>query len=325
MTLPTVSFVGTGGTIASVGRSPLDTIEYLEANQMLDLESLLEHVPWLGEICIPRLYPFAPVSSMAMGPEQWLALAEVIGGALKEDIAGIVVSHGTSTLEETAFFLDLVIDDPRPVVITGAMRPISALSSDGHLNLIDAAQVASDEGSRGLGALVVMSGRIHAARYATKLSTYSVEAFGAANGGVMGEVLGSDVHYFTKPERLRKMTPVIPLPRVDLLISYPGSDGFAIDAAIEKQAKGIVMAGFGPGDVNAAELEALRRARSLGIQIIQASRTMGGQVLTRSDLKRDGFIAAGRLTPQKARVLAIVAISVGLAGPEMQQVFNDVG
>ncbi len=324
MSYPKIGFVGTGGTIAFVGSSPLDIIEYTDTKHILGLEALIKEVPSLAEICIPIPYSLVAVDSIEMAPKHWLTLRDTVTRLLREDIAGVVVTHGTATLEETSYFLDLVIDDDRPVVVTGAMRPISALSTDAHLNIINACRIASAEASRGLGTLVGMSGLIHAARYVTKLNTYSVEAFGAANGGAVGEVVGPNVHYFSRPSRAPTLTPVATLlPRVDIVMSYAGSDGFAIDAAVERQAQAIVVAGFAPGNVTPADLEAMRRARSRGVQIIQASRTMRGQTLNRSDLKRERFIAAGGLTPQKARVLAMVAIASGLDADELQQTFED--
>ena len=326
MSLPKLAFIGTGGTLASVGRSSLDLIEYLDAGEMLDIDSIIERVPALQEVCDPHPHPFATMASMSMGPEPWLTLSDTVSNALAGDVAGVVITHGTATLEETAYFLDLVIDDERPVVLTGAMRPFSGLSPDAHLNIVNAAQVAAAESSRGLGALVVLSGLIHCARYATKCTTYRVDAFTAANGGPVGEIAGPEVHYFSHPPRAPRIVPgKPPLPRVDITFSYAGGDGFAIDAAAEQGAKGIVAAGFAPGDVTPAELEALRRARAKGVEIIQATRTMGGQVLTRSDLVAEGFVAAGRLTPQKARVLAMLGISAGIRGTELQKVFEDAG
>jgi L-asparaginase len=260
---------------------------------------------------------------MSIGPEQWVELKKAVHECFRHDVAGVVITHGSATLEETAYFLDLVIDDERPIVFTGAIRPISAVSTDALLNVIGAASIAADPASSQLGCLVTLGGEIHAARYATKLGTYSVNSFSSSNGGPIGEVIGSRVHYFVKPFKKFKLAPkVLPLPRVDIVISYAGSDGYAIDAAIVKGAKGIVVAGFGPGDVTKSELESMRRARAKGVEVVQSSRTIRGQVLTRTDLRHEGFVAAGRLTPQKARVLTMVALSAGLTGNSLQDAFE---
>ena len=327
MSLPKLAFIGTGGTLASMGRSSLDLIEYLDAGEMLDIESIIERVPALREVCDPHLHPFATMASMSMGPAPWLTLSDTVSTALAGDVAGVVITHGTATLEESAYFLDLVIDDERPVVLTGAMRPFSGLSPDAHLNIVNAAQVAAAESSRGLGALVVLSGLIHCAPLRHKMHYLSGRCFHRGKWrSCRGDSRARGPLFLAPAPRSRRIVPgKPPLPRVDITFSYAGGDGFAIDAAAEQGAKGIVVAGFAPGDVAPAELESLRRARANGVEIIQATRTMGGQVLTRSDLVAEGFVAAGRLTPQKARVLAMLGISAGIRGTELQKVFEDAG
>ena len=243
--------------------------------------------------------------------------------ALRDDVDGLVLTHGTATLEETAYFLDITLDDPRPVVVTGAMRPISAYSSDAHLNLLNATRVALTASSRGRGVLVSLGDHIHAARYATKTQTYVLNAFQSLNSGPLGEVVGEHVHYSVAAQSGPTLALAgSSLPRVDIVMSYAGSDGFAIDAALGCGASAIIVAGFGPGDVTPAELDAMRRANGAGVVIVQASRTLGGQVLTRSDLKGESFIAAARLTPQKARVLTMVALASGAEKRDLQTLFE---
>ena len=242
--------------------------------------------------------------------------------ALRDDVDGLVLTHGTATLEETAYFLDITLDDPRPVVVTGAMRPISAYSSDAHLNLLNATRVALTASS-GRGVLVSLGDHIHAARYATKTQTYVLNAFQSLNSGPLGEVVGEHVHYSVAAQSGPTLALAgSSLPRVDIVMSYAGSDGFAIDAALGCGASAIVVAGFGPGDVTPAELDAMRRANGAGVVIVQASRTLGGQVLTRSDLKDESFIAAARLTPQKARVLTMVTLASGAEKRDLQTLFE---
>ncbi|WP_455707410.1 asparaginase [Mesorhizobium sp. ORM8.1] len=177
----------------------MDLLDYPDSEEILGAESLLERPPDIKRYCRPVPIAFGAIDSTNVTPDDWMRLKGVISTALSEDIAGVVVTHGSASLEETAYFLDLAIDDPRPVVLTGAMRPISGVSSDAPLNLINASIVASDPASRELGTLVSMNGSIHAARYAAKFHTSNLEAFASSVGGPIGEVAYASVHYSSRP------------------------------------------------------------------------------------------------------------------------------
>ncbi|MGX7874673.1 asparaginase [Mesorhizobium sp. ORM6] len=184
MELSKVAIIATGGTIASVGRFPMDLLDYPDSEQILEAESLLERIPDIKRCCRPLPIAFGAIDSTNVTPDDWMRLKGVIATALGQEIAGVVVTHGSASLEETAYFLDLTIDDPRPIVVTGAMRPVSGVSSDAPLNLINASIVASEPASRELGTLVCMNGAIHLARFAAKFHTSSLEAFGSSVGGL---------------------------------------------------------------------------------------------------------------------------------------------
>jgi L-asparaginase len=311
--LPKIALVGTGGTIASVGRHGLDIQDYASAGKMLDAAALAARVPELGMVAEILPVPFATLPSTALGWREWHALAQRLVGLRQEEpgLAGIVVSHGTSAMEETAYALSLTLSLDIPVVLTGAQRPISALSSDGGMNLVNAARVASDPGARGLGVLVVMNDEIHAAREVTKTSNGRLQTFVSPDFGVLGHADGDAVAWYRRPVRTGgRFTPddLASPPRVDITYSYAGADGAAVRAFLEEGAQGIVAAGFAPGFVSPAEREALGEAVQQGCVVVVSSRAGAGRVFPTSRAANAGFLLADNLLPQKARVLLALAL-----------------
>jgi L-asparaginase len=324
--------VGTGGTISSEASHSLD-YEYDDRDGgILQTDHLVERVPELRREFDVTPINFRSVPSSALTPEDWLNLARRIQDVLEAqpEIDGLVVTHGTATLEETAFFLHLVIKTDRPVVLVGAQRPLNALSTDGPLNLLNACRVASSRDASGLGVLVVVNNEIHSAREATKTSNHRADAFGSPTIGALGHVdVNGDVVIYRRPTRrgvsesefdIRKVTG---LPRVDIAYSYAGSDGTAIDAFVAAGAQAVVVAALAPGNPTPGEVRAAHTARRKAVLIIQSTRASSGRVVPRPRLARQGFIVADNLSPQKARILTMVALTKTDDAAELARMFSE--
>src|ERR1700723_557192 len=230
--LPRIAVIGTGGTISSLGNGSLDVLDYPDFGQKLTSEALLDKFPETRLVAEPVPYTYKEVGSTALGPEDWLELRRMIHQIARDDpsIAGFVIPHGTATLEETAFFLNLTLATAHPVVLVGAQRPASALGTDAGMNLVNALRVAGSSDARGKGVLVVLNDEIHAARDVVKTSTYRVQTFRSLDFGALGHVDGDGVHIFRVPARehapngaFASMTNFV-LPRVDIITSYAGAD-----------------------------------------------------------------------------------------------------
>ena len=243
-----------------------------------------------------------------------------------------MVTHGTNTLEETAWLLHLVVTDDLPVVLTGSMRPASALSGDGPLNLVNAVRVAASPAARGLGALVLLDDTIHGARDVTKSDTMRVSAFRDGASGPLGWVDGDGAvvlnHAPMRGSSLRGRFAGVDLrtlPRVDVVASYQGADGVAIDALVEAGTRAIVSAGTGAGYPTPAEVEALERASAGGVVVVQSTRVGAGRVPAVGSLVARGWVAAGDLPPWKARILVRLALAAGITTREELQALFDEG
>src|ERR1700680_2968884 len=273
--LPRIAVIGTGGTISSLGDGSLDVLDYPEFGQKLTCEALLDRFPETRLVADPVPITFRQVGSTAIGPADWLELRALIHRTAAADpaIAGFVIPHGTATLGETAFFLNLTLGVGQPVVLVGAQRPASALGSDAGMNLVNALRVAGCPEARGKGILVVLNNEIHPARDVVKTSTYRVQTFRSFDFGALGHVDGDGVHFFratTKahmPDTVFAQREIAALPRVDIVLSYAGADTALIDASIGAGAKGIVSAGFAPGIANPAPHTALAAAGQAGIVV----------------------------------------------------------
>ena len=276
--LPRVALMFSGGTIDSLGVDRLDLAWYPDAGQRLGAGELLERVPEVHTIAELTDIPMRRLSSAGVTVRDWLDLARTIQAQL-EISDGVVLTHGTNTLEETAYFLHLVLKTDRPVVVSGSMRPASALSGDGELNLLNAIRVAASPESRGRGVLVVLNDTIFSAREVTKTATYRVQTFQARDLGPLGyaDVDGTVVYYHAPLRRhtvgsafdIRSLGE--DLPRVDVVVSYVGADGALISASVAAGAQGIVSAGTGAGRPTPAEDRALDTARASGVIVCQAT------------------------------------------------------
>jgi L-asparaginase len=321
----------TGGTIDSVGTDRLDLAWYMEAGKRLGEGELLAQVPELAKIASVQEIAFRRLPSHALVDKDWLELVRRIHAILDQDQAdGIVITHGTNTLEETAYFLNLVLKSERPVVLVGSMRPSSAISADGYLNVINAVRVAADPSSRGRGCLVVMNDTIFSARDVTKTSTYRVQAFQSRDMGPLG-LADADgrVIYYHQPARKHTVETefdvrsVSSLPRVDIVVSYVGADGAMIEAAVAAGAKGIVSAATGAGRPTPLEDAAFDKARAeKGVLMCLSSRVGSGRVVRSPGLARRGFVAADNLQPWKARILLSLALTRTKDAGEIQRMFD---
>jgi L-asparaginase len=333
MTMPPfrVGLILTGGTIDSVGTDRLDLAWYIEANKRLGDGELLAQLPELKSIARVQEIPFRRLPSQALVDSDWLDLVRKIHSIFDNDQAdGIVITHGTNTLEETAYFLNLVLKTDKPVVLVGSMRPSSAISADGYLNVINAVRVAADPKSIGRGCLVVMNDTIFNARDVTKNSTYRVQAFDSRDIGPLGFAdADGTVVYYHGPERTHTtrtefdVRDMQSLPRVDIVLSYVNADGVMIEAAAKAGAKGIVSSATGAGRPTPAQDEAFDRAyREYGMLMCLCSRVASGRVVRSPGLKRKGFIASDNLQPWKARILLSLGLSKTSAADDLQRMFD---
>ena len=318
MSKPKVAFIGTGGTIASLGRGPLDVQDYGAAGNVMHADEILAKWPEtaLAADVIPIRYRNIP--SPAIGFAEWKGLVALCQQLEKDhpDLAGIVIGHGTATLEETAYFLNLTVKVSIPVVLVGAQRPSSALSSDAGMNLVGAIRVAASPDARGMGVLVVLNDEIHAAREVTKTSTLRLQTFRTPDFGALGHADEDAVAFYRRPLRRHAPDTVFDvsaldaLPRVDISYSYAGGDGVAARAFAAAGARGIVAAGFAPGFSPPAEFEALTEAVRQGIVVVQCTRAGSGRTFRTTRLQKAGFLTADNLNPQKARILLALALTV---------------
>jgi len=329
--LARIGLILTGGTIDSVGKDRLDLAWYIEAGKRLGAGELLAQLPELGTIAQVEEIPFRRMHSHALVDKDWLELARKIESIFAADQAdGIVITHGTNTLEETAYFLNLTLKTDKPVVLVGSMRPSSAISADGYLNVLNAVRVAADPASRGRGCLVVMNDTIFNGRDVTKTATYRVEAFQSRDLGPLGfaEADGKVVYYH-QPARRHTINSEFDaraletLPRVDVVLSYVGADGTMIGAAAAAGAKAIVSAATGAGRPTPAEDEAFDRVfREKGVLMCLCSRVAAGRVVRSPGLKRRGFVAGDNLPPWKARILLALALTRTTDADDIQRMFD---
>src|SRR6202047_2401237 len=329
-TLPRIAVIGTGGTISSLSDGSLDVLDYPEFGQKLTCEALLDRFPETRLVADPVPITFRQVGSTAIGPADWLELRALIHRMAGEDpaIAGFVIPHGTATLEETAFFLNLTLGVSQPVVLVGAQRPASALGTDAGTNLVNALQVAGCDAALGKGVLVVLNNEIHPARDVVKTSTYRVQTFRSLDFGALGHVDGDGVHFYRSPSR--KHMPdtrfaaleLGALPRVDIVYSYAGADGAVVDAAVAAGARGLVSAGFAPGSPTPEQRAAFERAAKSGGVVVQCSRASSGRVAPRRRLRESGIVAGEDLSAQKARILLMLALSTTTYIAAIQEAFS---
>ena len=325
---PTVVILATGGTIAGVGGSGVGTTY---ASAKLAIGKLLETVPELRQLAHLESEDVSQVGSQDMTGEIWLHLARRIQHHLaRPEVQGVVVTHGTDTLEETAYFLDVVLPYGTPVIITGAMRPATGISADGPRNLYDSVTVAIDPRARERGVLVVIDEVIHSALGVTKTNTTYVSTFRSHDRGLVGSVIGGRALFLRPP--LPKLGVELPfeldrcrsLPPVHILYAYSDMDPALVASAVEVGMHGIVLAGVGNGNASSAVVHALAAAVRAGIPVVRSTRTGSGLVSRNVEVDDDayGFVAAGDLHPAKARVLLQLCLASGVPQARLQDHFE---
>jgi L-asparaginase len=326
--LPNIVILATGGTIAGAAATGTQA-GYTSGAVTID--TMLAAVPGIKDLASIKGEQISNVGSQDMTFDIMLTLAKRCNELFSTgSVDGIVITHGTDTMEETAFFLNLVVKSDNPVVLVGSMRPSTAVSADGPLNLYDAVAVAADPNSRGRGVLVVMNDWIHGAHSLTKTSTTAVQTFMSPVRGIVGvSTYGKNDFYNTPTWKHTTnsefdISNVNKLPRVDILYAYADMSPDLIDCSVAKEAKGIVIAGVGNGNMNKASLEAAERAAKKGVVVVRSSRVATGAVGRNVEVNDDemGFVASDELNPQKSRILLMLALLKPRTTTEIQQLFQ---
>ena len=325
---PNVVILATGGTIAGAAASGTQAAYTSGA---VTIDAMIAAVPGIKDMANIKGEQVSNVGSQDISFDIMLKLAKRINELMKQsNVDGFVVTHGTDTMEETAFFLNLVVKGDKPVVMVGSMRPSTAVSADGPLNLYNAVGVAIDPQARGRGVLVVMNDWIHAAHSLTKTSTTAVQTFMSPLRGVVGVANYGKNDFYNKPEWKHTsasefdVNDVSKLPRVDIVFACADMPADLIDASVANGAKGIVIAGVGNGNMNKASLDAAANAAKKGVIVVRSSRVATGAVGRNVEVNDDelGFIASDELNPQKARLLLSLALLKSRSKPEIQTLFT---
>jgi L-asparaginase len=312
--LPKVVVLATGGTIAGAAKSNV-TAGYTSGQ--VGVKELLDAVPEAKRLARLSGEQVSNIGSQDMNDSVWIRLATRVNEVLAmPDVSGVVITHGTDTIEETAYFLNLVVKSPKPVVFTASMRPATALSPDGPLNFFNAVAVAADKNAPGHGALVVVNDWIHGAASLTKTSTTAVQTFLSPLSGLIGTVNYGDIEWYRGPVGKNttgsefSVTATTVLPRVDIIMATENMDGTLINAAAAAGAKGIVIAGVGNGNMTEPALKALAAQAKKGIVCVRSTRVTTGEVGRNVEVKDDSlhFVASLDKNPQKARVLLRLAL-----------------
>ena len=330
---PVVWVLSTGGTIAGRGATSTSLTEYQPGS--IPGADLVAAVPEIAAIATVHVEQIANVAGPDITFANWLTLAKRINALFDgdADVAGVVVTHGTNTLEETAYFLNLTVRSDRPVVLVGAMRPPTAISADGPLNLLNAVRTVLSPEARGKGVLIVLNDEINTARDGTKTNTYRVETFQSPELGWLGYIDADKVTFYRSPTRRHTaqsefdLERVSTLPRVDILYCYIEPNPALIAAVVASGAEGIVFAGTGAGFLSSVERDALAPVLALSLDrrpvIVRSNRTGNGRVVPRSEYDQMGLVPGDTLNPQKARILLMLALTKTRDLGEIRRIFNE--
>ena len=327
--LANVMILATGGTIAGTGATSTTTVGYTAAT--VGVERLIQAVPELKTVASVKGEQVFQIASENMNNDYWLKLAKRVNALLKQDdVDGIVITHGTDTIEETAYFLNLVVKSRKPVVIVGAMRPSTAMSADGPINLYNATILAASEQAVGKGVLVVLNDQINGAREVTKTNTANADTFRSWELGFLGYMQDNKPYFYRQSTRRHTadtefdVSNLDTLPAVDIVYGYANMNRIPIDAFVAAGDKGIVHAGVGDGSLARPAVEpALIDARKKGVIIVRSSRVGNGIVARNGEAKDDelDFVVSDTLSPQKARILLMLALTKTNDTKAIQQMF----
>ncbi|MBZ7958939.1 type II asparaginase [Campylobacter molothri] len=324
---PKIVILATGGTIAGSIDSELETTGYKAG--VIGIETLIKAVPQIKDIAQVSGEQIANIDSSNMNDEIWLKLAKKINELLKKDVDGIVITHGTDTMEETAYFLNLTVKSNKPVVLVGAMRPATAMSADGPKNLYNAVALAANENAKNKGVMIAMDDKILGARGVVKTHTLNVDAFTSPDFGNLGYIVDGKVFFYnTISKDHTTKTPfdvskLKTLPKVDILYTYSNDgSGVAAKALFENGTQGLVIAGSGAGSIHENQKEVLKDLIKKGLKVVVSTRVVAGSVAINKDDQNLGFISAQNLNPQKARVLLMLALTKTHNNARIQKYFE---
>ncbi|MFL6278643.1 MAG: asparaginase [Vicinamibacterales bacterium] len=318
--LPRVRLIATGGTISN------------RSGGRLTAEELVASIPGIDKYVRPEFEQFANVSSGALTLKQWIALANRVNATFAEDpdLSGIVVTSGTDTLEETAYFLDLTVHTEKPVVVVGSMRNPNAVGYEGAANLLEGYRVAGDSRSRAKGVLVVLNDEINSARDVTKTDAHRLDTFQSRTYGVLGVVDADRIVYYRDVVKRHAgksefdVSKLEDLPRVDIVMTYQGAPGDVIKAIVDRGAKGIVVAAAGAGATSGTQDEGIRYAVDKGVFVVLTTRTGSGRIPARNVTSPPRFQIQGEdLAPVKARILLMLALTRTSDAAEIQRMFTE--
>jgi L-asparaginase len=325
---PRIVIVATGGTIAGSAESTT-AAGYQSGGVAVDV--LIDAVPQMKKFGDVRGVQVSSLGSQDMNDELWVTLATEVNRLLAAaDVDGVAITHGTDTMEETAYFLNLVVKSDKPVVLTGSMRPSTSLGADGPLNIYNAVGVASDPRAKGRGVLVVANDDIHDARAMTKRHTSDVQTFVSPEVGLVGVCLFDDREFMRSPAHAHTTaTPFTvvtgqALPRVDVIYAHAGMCPDVIDGAVANGAKGLIIAGVGGGNMTTPALDAVKRAIGKGVVVVRSTRVGEGMVRRNIEVDDDtvGTVASKELNPAKARVLLKLALTQTSDRKRVQDFFD---
>ncbi|PZT47368.1 L-asparaginase [Helicobacter valdiviensis] len=323
---PKIAILATGGTIAGSIDSAVATTGYTAG--VVGVDVLIKAVPQIQDLAQISGKQIANIDSSNMRDEIWLKLAKEIHTLFKSGIDGIVITHGTDTMEETAYFLNLTLKSDKPVVLVGAMRPSTAISADGPKNLYNAVALAASKEAKGKGVMVAMNDKILSARGVVKTHSLNVDAFSSPDFGDLGYIVDGEVFFYNKT--LKEHTKDTPfdvskletLPKVDILYTYSNDgSGVAAKALFENGTKALVIAGSGAGSIHEDQKNVLKELMTKGLKVAISSRVVAGRVAVSQADKKLGFISAEDLNPQKARVLLMLALTKTQDPKKIQEYF----
>ena len=329
--MPLVYVMGIDGTIATMGKSRLDYTEYDAVGIRMTIHEMVERIPEARQLARLKTEDLGNIPGTSVEVKHWLDLARRINQIFAEEpeVAGVAITHGTATLEETAYFLNLTVKSPKPVVVTGAMRPPSALGTDADVNLLDSIRVAACPEAARKGVLTVLNNEIQAARHVTKTNTYRVETYRSGDFGFLGYA-DSDhqVVFYQAPTRKHTyetefdVDNVSELPRVEIAYASAGCDGIVIRALTDAGVSGIISAGSGSGGAPPDFVDALEEAHRRGVAVVKGSSSGNGRVVVTSSTREKGFVVSDNLTVKKARILLMLALGKTRDSHEIQRMFN---
>ena len=326
--LPTIKIIATGGTIAGKATTSTATIDYQSG--VLDIDVILGSIPDLQKKANLEYEQLYKIDSVDMTTERLLQLSKHVNEVLQDNrIDGVVITHGTDTLEETAYFLHLTVKSRKPVVLVGAIRPATAISADGPLNLYNSIIVACNRKTYGKGVLIVFGERIGSARFMIKTNSTSADTFKGIEQGCIGTIVGGDVYYYYKDiqylhtsETIFDIRSLEELPDVAIIYTHQGDHRYLYDAAVQAGAKGIIVATAGGYSVSEKAKDGMDYAVKQGVVVVRSSRLSSGIVSRTAMDDQQGYIAAEALNPQKARILLILSLTKTYNKKEIQQFFH---